>query len=380
MPAKPKKGATTSWISAAQCAALTGLSARALRVYEQQKLLKPVRDSNGWRRYSSADLTRLNTIAVLKALGLTLSQIRAQLVSGSASLEGVLHMQMEAWRARRTAAEDAIALVQGALKHIRRHREIPVDRMCELVRCLEINGYVPDYQGLIAKHITTDDSQAWSAWWVEHPDDLAESGRYLEAQSFLFRELKAAMDAGANPGATQVGSLMARWESLFLRHHVRERAVRQMSWNYDVTLKWYTVGHKNRVAERESKNRKAGEDDLYTAEFAGFLDAAYQQSAHGRALNAVHDAAAALIAARASPSSPEAQRLAVRFAALCSTFSLGDPLIHAQFALFIERVNHGSEEPKKAKSWQFLKTALEIHRAFVSRPGRKNSAPELRIS
>jgi DNA-binding transcriptional MerR regulator len=114
MPAKPKKGAATAWISAAQCAARTGLSARALRVYEQQKLLKPARDSNGWRQYSSADLTRLNTIAVLKALGLTLSQIRAQLVSGSSSLEGVLHMQMEAWRARKTAAEDAIALVQGS--------------------------------------------------------------------------------------------------------------------------------------------------------------------------------------------------------------------------------------------------------------------------
>jgi len=85
--------------------------------------------------------------------------------------------------------------------------------MCELVRCLEINTYVPDYQGLIAKHTTSDDSQAWSAWWVEHPDDLAESRRYLEAQNSLFRSLKVMMDAGADSGSKGVGSLMTRWES-----------------------------------------------------------------------------------------------------------------------------------------------------------------------
>ncbi len=380
MPAKTKRGVPTAWIGAAECAARTGLSARALRIYEQQKLLKPARDSNGWRQYSSADLTRLNTIAVLKALGLSLSEIRVQLNAGTSSLEGILHMQLDAWRARKAAAEDGIALVQGALKHLKRHREVPIDRMCALVRCLEMNSYVPDYQDLIAKHITSDDSHAWSTWWVEHPDDLAESRRYLEAQSSLFRELKVMMDAGADPRAKRVGSLMTRWESIFLTHHARERAVRQMNWNYDVTLKWYTVGHKNCVAERHAKSRNAAEDDIYTPEFAAFLDAAYQNSDHGKALNAVHDAAAEFVAARVSPSSLEAQQLAVRFAALCSTFSLGDALIHAQFALFIERVNHGSDEPKRAKSWHLLQNALEVHYAARSNPQGKPRPVELRTS
>jgi MerR family transcriptional regulator, thiopeptide resistance regulator len=379
VPAKTKPRVPATWIGAAECAARTGLSARALRIYEQQKLLKPARDPNGWRQYSSADLTRLNTIAVLKALGLSLSQIRVQLNSSSASLEGILRIQMEAWRARKAAAEDAIALVQGAQQHIKRYREIPIDRMCELVRCLEINTHVPDYRSLIAKHITSDDSQAWSEWWIEHPDDLAESRRYLEAQNSLFRELKAAMDAGGDAGSKQVGLLMTRWESIFLTHHVRERAVRQMRWNYDVTLKWYTVGHKNRVAERGA-HHKAREDDLYTVEFAAFLDAAYQKSDHGKALNAIHAAAAELIATCTSPSSPRAQRLATRFAKLCSTFSLGDPLIHAQFALFIERVNHGNSEPKKAKSWHFLQRSLEVHYAARSMPRGEPGSLELRTS
>ena len=64
------------WLNAADCAARTGLTIRALRVYEREGLLKPGRAANGWRRYGPDDLLRLNTISVLKALGLTLAQIR----------------------------------------------------------------------------------------------------------------------------------------------------------------------------------------------------------------------------------------------------------------------------------------------------------------
>ena len=118
----------------------------------------------------------------------------------------------------------------------------------------------------------------------------------------------------------------------------------------------------------------------FVPEFATFLDAAYQNSDHGKALNAIHDAAAQFIATCASASSPGAQQLAGRFAALCSTFSLGDPLIHARFALFIERVNHENDEPKKAKSWNFLQRALEVHYAARSKPRGKLSPLESRTS
>lgn len=291
-------------------------------------------------------------------------------------------MQMEAWRARRAAAEDAIALVSGALKHIKQHRKVPIDRMCELVRCLEMNSYVPDYQGLIAKHITSDDSQAWSSWWVEHPEDLAESRLYVDAQNSLLRRLKVMMDAGADPSSRRVGSVMTQWEAILLSHHVRERAVRQMGWNYDVTMKWYVVGHKNRTADRaavgEARLRPALEDDIYTPEFAAFIEAAHHHSDHGKALNSIHDAAAALMAARVAPTSPEARQLSGRFAAICAKFSLGDPLIHATFGLFLERVNHGQKATKKGKAWRFLQIVLDAEGAARMWSERKHRATELR--
>jgi hypothetical protein len=52
---------------------------------------------------------------------------------------------------------------------------------------------------------------------------------------------------------------------------------------------------------------------------------------------------------------------------------LGDPLIHARFALFIERVNHGGDEPRKAKSWHFIQAALEERYASHARRFERNT-------
>src|SRR5690348_15051292 len=68
--------ATTEWLTAAECALRTGLTVRALRVYESYGLITPGRSAAGWRRYGAQELLKLNEIGLLKILGLTLNQIR----------------------------------------------------------------------------------------------------------------------------------------------------------------------------------------------------------------------------------------------------------------------------------------------------------------
>jgi len=56
------------------------ITPRAIRLYEKKGLLKPERDeTNGYRHYSDADAWRLQTIASLRGLGLSLEQIEALL-------------------------------------------------------------------------------------------------------------------------------------------------------------------------------------------------------------------------------------------------------------------------------------------------------------
>jgi DNA-binding transcriptional MerR regulator len=361
-----KKTHGGEWIGAAECAARTGLSARALRVYEQRQLIKPARDGNGWRQYSGADLSRLNTIAVLKSLGLSLAEIRRQLTADVSTLEEALRTQREVWKARRAVAAETLELVDGALNHLKRHRSVPIDQMCELVRRFEMNTSVPRFRQLVATQITRAENRAWDSWWADHPNDLAESARFLEAQNNVFLKLKVAMDTGVGPDSASVRKLMRQWEALFLTYRVRERAIEQTLWNYSVTFKWYKVGHKNRVNEVDPEDSVA-KTGLYTPAFASFLNSAYESSDHGQAIGSVHDAIVELAGANPDPSSIAARRIALRFVKLCSALDLGDPLIYAQFALFIERVNHGRTATRKSRSWHFLQRTLEEHGADVRR-------------
>jgi DNA-binding transcriptional MerR regulator len=133
-------------LTAAECAARTGLTVRALRVYEDYGLIAPKRTAGGWRWYGKAELVRLNTIALLKTAGLTLSQIRhvTTLSERGPSLKHVLEMQADAWRQRKTDAEHGQAVAEAALRSLEMHDSLSVDELCELVRSMEMSDRSPD--------------------------------------------------------------------------------------------------------------------------------------------------------------------------------------------------------------------------------------------
>ena len=58
-----------------QLSALTGVSIRSLRYYEQQKLLTSFRQNNGYRDYSPLAEEQVRTIQFYLALGLSTEQI-----------------------------------------------------------------------------------------------------------------------------------------------------------------------------------------------------------------------------------------------------------------------------------------------------------------
>ena len=61
---------------------LTGLSARQIRYYEKEGLLRPSRTRGNRRLYSAADVERLRQIKALLEQGLNLEGVRAYLAAG----------------------------------------------------------------------------------------------------------------------------------------------------------------------------------------------------------------------------------------------------------------------------------------------------------
>ncbi|WP_422375301.1 MerR family transcriptional regulator [Roseibium sp.] len=98
-------------LTAADCAARIGISVRALRVYEANGLLSPVRTEKNWRLYGAKDIARLNEIMFLKQLGLSLSTI-ADLLSGQTTdLERLLEMQHVSLQTRQEQTDRSLRLV-----------------------------------------------------------------------------------------------------------------------------------------------------------------------------------------------------------------------------------------------------------------------------
>jgi DNA-binding transcriptional MerR regulator len=130
----------SEWLSAADCASRTGLTVRALRVYEELGLIAPRRSAAGWRQYGPRDLTKLNKIALLKTAGLSLAQIGEATRSGAGepTLRQILAVQLDTWKRRRADAERGQAIAEAALGRRRADQPLSIDELCNLIRNLEM--------------------------------------------------------------------------------------------------------------------------------------------------------------------------------------------------------------------------------------------------
>lgn len=105
----------TESILAAEAARRLGVSAKALRLYEQRGLLKPMRTEAGYRHYRPDDLRAAQDIVALRSLGLSVAQT-AQAVQGD------LAARDQAFALRETELGRQFAEIQRASERLRELR------------------------------------------------------------------------------------------------------------------------------------------------------------------------------------------------------------------------------------------------------------------
>ncbi|BBK35878.1 hypothetical protein STAQ_09560 [Allostella sp. ATCC 35155] len=81
---------SASFLSPSEAAERLGVSAKALRIYEERGLLDPVRTAAGWRVYGPEQMARASEIATLRALGLSIAEIGRVLGGDATDLEPAL--------------------------------------------------------------------------------------------------------------------------------------------------------------------------------------------------------------------------------------------------------------------------------------------------
>jgi len=320
-----KTGKQAAGLTAAECARRTGLTVRALRVYERRGLIKPSRSAKGWRYYGPEELVRLNTIVALKDFGLTLAQIRKAFGATPPALAQILDMQLKVWSARELAARRATSAILAALGRLQSAAPLSIDELCQLLRNSDMNNLHTISRELINEFITPEQERAWMNYWADRPAEATEGRARLAAGKVIAEGFLASMRKGDAPDSPEVQKWVKRSHDNWLKQGMRERQLEQFAWNPDVTRAWSALGTK--LLARSV----LPDDPIEARKLQAYMLEARRESPAARAFRPLAEEAARLRATGTPGTSAAAPALAKRYAALCREHDLGDPSVHARW-------------------------------------------------
>ncbi len=124
------------YLNASEAAARLGVSAKALRLYEQRGLLTPPRTDAGWRAYGPAEMARAGEIAALRALGLSLSQTARVLAGDAAGLEPALAAHQAALEGQGVRLAETINRIKVLRADLRAGRALRPGELASLITAL----------------------------------------------------------------------------------------------------------------------------------------------------------------------------------------------------------------------------------------------------
>ena len=201
-------------LSPAETAARLGVTVKALRLYEQHKLVAPRRTAAGWRVFGPAELAALHQVIALKRLGLPLARIASLMSGQAAGLERVLALQEQALAREAEKTALALRLVRAARAKLTRGEALTIDDLATLTLETTMTAKPSKeelkkiFDPLIAKHYAPEDIAALRA--RAGGFDPAEIERQWND---LFAKLRTLMVKG-DPGAPDALDLARRWQAL----------------------------------------------------------------------------------------------------------------------------------------------------------------------
>jgi DNA-binding transcriptional MerR regulator len=125
--------ASSQFLNPSEAAKRLGVSAKALRLYEQRGLIAPIRTVAGWRTYGPGEMARAAEIAALRALGLSLGQVAWVLGGDSQSFEPALSAHQSTLEGRVRQLADALEKVRRLRADLSRGQVPAADELARLL-------------------------------------------------------------------------------------------------------------------------------------------------------------------------------------------------------------------------------------------------------
>lgn len=169
----------------ADFAALTGVTARALRHYDRLGLLRPRRSSAGYRLYAERDFETLEEIVALQFIGIPLKEIVAIRRRSRTSFRDRLRAQRRVLEARRGTLARAVAAVAAAEAALESDRPIDAALYRHIIEVMQMDTNrqhaVDTYLNMLkakAAHLaalSAEQRATFAAQWSQLVDDVRTS-------------------------------------------------------------------------------------------------------------------------------------------------------------------------------------------------------------
>ena len=219
-PTMSKPPAPAKYLAIGQLAAQSGVSAKALRLYEARGLLVPdARSDAGYRLYGAPALARLNEIGVLKRAGFTLAEV-GKLLERKGSAAALIQTRIVALRGEVQAKAQALAALQRAWHGL----DSASNDIAQLLENMKMNEKL-DVQlnqadkaefkrqaEIMARHFTPEDRERLG----QRGEELGEARMQQVQHEWprLIADIRAAMQASTPPTAPEVTEMGYRWYAL----------------------------------------------------------------------------------------------------------------------------------------------------------------------
>jgi len=122
------------YLRPSEAAQRLGVSAKALRLYEQRGLVTPVRTAAGWRAYGPRELSRAAEIVALRAMGLSLASIGRALIGEAGELERALVAHQATLERQAGQITTAMARVHQLRTDLSQGRATGIGDLCRLIQ------------------------------------------------------------------------------------------------------------------------------------------------------------------------------------------------------------------------------------------------------
>jgi DNA-binding transcriptional MerR regulator len=126
--------ATAQVLNPSEAAKRLGVSAKALRLYEERGLLAPIRTAAGWRAYGPNEMARAAEIVELRALGLSLREVARVLEGDAQILERALAAHEATLKSRIRQLTTVVEKVRGLRANLGRGEIPAAGELTRLVR------------------------------------------------------------------------------------------------------------------------------------------------------------------------------------------------------------------------------------------------------